>query len=322
MSKNPCRLLLIEPDPGDAELASRILTQTLEGCQVCIAPDAISYAKHFAVGGFSTVISELELGWSSGTEILASFAQRHPGTRLILFTSKLPPDIERLRKKIGLAGYAEKSSTGFLRLPDLANAVPEDEPSHEGGEILWTQTIEQLEEPSLTVMKDGRILEANRAAARVFGYPKPDDLLGLRLSGLFDSPRHSIPGEDELFRQLRTLGLEGVKRLELMAAPAEDPLRVGRKRLVGWPIPNSPRIAVIYHTLAHADTEISSAENGEHQQAYTQLLLCPLLVVLENLIRFSGFLELLLCTAVAGILVGMELDSELPIRLLDLFGTG
>ncbi len=120
MSKNPCRLLLIEPDPGDAELASRILTQALEGCQVCIAPDAISYAKHFADGGFSAVISELELGWSSGTEIFASFAQLHPGTRLILFTRKLPPDIERLRNKIGLAGYAEKSSAGFLRLPDLA----------------------------------------------------------------------------------------------------------------------------------------------------------------------------------------------------------
>jgi signal transduction histidine kinase len=272
MSTNTWSLLLVEPDLDDAELARRILTQELDGCQVCIATDAVGYATHFADGEFSAVISELDLGWGSGTEVLTSFAQRKPDTRLILFARKLPSDIQRLSNEIGLAGYAEKSGAGFLRLPHLVKAALDDERSNDGGEIFWTLAMEELEAPALTALRDGRILEANRLAARVFGYRNRDDLLGLKLAVLFDSSSRSSSEEDEFLGQLRTLGSEDVKRLEMVAVPARDPLGVGRRRLVGWPIPNSPRVAFVYHALAHVDTEIAAAREEHKHQAYTELL--------------------------------------------------
>jgi len=272
MSIQPSKLLLIEPNPDDAELTSRILIHAFEQCQVCIASDVVSYAKYYADGEFSSVISELDLGWSSGTEVLASFAERYPGTRLFLFTNELPQNIEHLRNKLGLAGYAAKNSAGFLNLPDLVSGTSEDAHAHEVAEICWSQTLEKMEEPSFTVSRNGIILEANRAAAYVSGYSQPDELIDTTLSEVLHVAQGPLPGEDNLLRMIQKLGRDGSERLELMVAPAKDPLQVGRKKLVAWPILNSSRIAIIYHSLKHSDKGTGSAGDEGHRQAYTDLL--------------------------------------------------
>jgi signal transduction histidine kinase len=222
-SKNTWSLLLVEPDSDDAELARRILTQELDGCQVCIATDAVGYAKHFADGELSAVISELDLGWGSGTEVLASFAQRKPDTRLILFARKLPSDIQRLSNEIGLTGYAEKSGAGFLRLPHLVKAAPEDGRSSEGGEILWTLEYTELlhavshdlQEPLQLILRHAKLLRD------VYGKKLDDN--GVRfVDNLFNNSRRMQSMLDDLLEFSRIGRMEtGASEVDLNAVVRE-----------------------------------------------------------------------------------------------------
>lgn len=272
MANKSCRLLLIESDRADAELATNLLLQGLGDCQVCVASDAISYAEYLADGAFAAVISEQDLGWAAGTDILSSFATRHPDTRLILFTRQLPADVYLLQSEIGLAAFAEKTSSGYLGLPGLVSQAIHVRPESDNGALGWSRALARLQEAALTTLRDGRILEANEAAAQVFGRDDPEQLLGLQLADLF-AAEQSASAPADLATQLNELTPDQQDCLELAAVPADDVQEVGSRQLLAWLIPGSSKIAVLYHTLGITPAKSNlSAEVSELRENYQQLL--------------------------------------------------
>ena len=270
MANPSCRLLLIDSDPADAELASKLLSQAFDDCQLVTVTDAVAFAQQLAAGGFSAVISEQSLGWASGTEVLASFSRQYPNTRTILFASTIPADIHKIQQQIGLSAYAQKSSAGFLHLPEVVRSTLQTEHPMEGSTELWSQTVRRLDEPALTILADGRVVEANTAAASVLGYQQAEDLAGLRLLSLLELDPNSLSEDEDLLTRLESLVNGLADPVDARAKPMKDVKKIGRRRLMIWPIPDSGRLAVLYH--GHTAAPVQSSSDSEFKDQYEQLL--------------------------------------------------
>lgn len=270
MIDHPWKLLLIDSDPADAELASKLLNQAFADCQCITVNDAVAFAEQLAVGGFSAIISEQKLGWAQGTDVLATFSRHYPSTRTILFTASLPADTHKLQQEIGLSTWLQKSSTGFLHLPEVVKSILQSEHPTEGSPEFWSQTIKRLDEAALTILSDGRVVESNAAAAAVLGYHQADDLAGLGLLSLFDLDSHFLPGDQDLLTRLEALvkGLD--ESVDIRAAPMKDVQKIGLQQLKIWPIPGSSRLAVLYQ--GHKATTQQIDADSEFREQYEQLL--------------------------------------------------
>jgi signal transduction histidine kinase len=170
--------------------------------------------------------------------------------------------------------------------------MSEDVPHERAGAILWSQALQRMAEPSLTVLNDGKILEANLPAARVLGYSDPTGLRGSRLSDVLDLDP-SGPGADELLVELRA-NAESDNGFLLLAAPTRDPLGVGKKELVMWPINGGSRFAMIYHALGRPGGDAEAAPSDDHRLAYADLLYAvshDLQEPLQLITRYAKVLE-------------------------------
>ncbi|WP_456404993.1 hypothetical protein [Thiolapillus sp.] len=116
VAQSSCKLLLIDSDSADAELAGRLINQSFPDCTLITVSDAVAFAEQMAIGGFSVAVSEQTLGWASGMEVLTRLSNRYPGIRTMLFTaSDLPKDCSPLQHE-RLFAYVQKNNAGFLRL--------------------------------------------------------------------------------------------------------------------------------------------------------------------------------------------------------------
>lgn len=270
MIDHPWKLLLIDSDPADAELASKLLKQAFADCQCITVNDAVAFAEQLAVGGFSAIISEQKLGWARGTDVLAAFSRQYPGTRTILFAASLPADTRKLQQQVGLSAWLQKSSSGFLRLPEVVRSMLQSPRPTEGSQEFWSQTIKRLDEAALTILADGSVVESNAAAATVLGYHQADDLAGLGLTSLFDLDPHFLAGDQDLLTRLAALvkGLD--EPLGIRAAPINDVHKIGLRQLTIWPIPGSPHLAVLYQ--GHKATAPQIATDSDFREQHEQLL--------------------------------------------------
>jgi signal transduction histidine kinase len=265
-----CKLLLIDSDPSDAALAGRLLGQSFPDCELVIVSDAVAFAEQLAAGGFSTVISEQTLGWASGMDVLATFSRQYPHINTILFASSVPPDIYRLQRGAGAFACLQKSSAGFLQLAEVVESMLQAEQEKEGARGFWNRMLKQLDQPALTVLADGRVAEANAAAAMILGYQNADELSGLGLLSLFDLDADAWFGEEGLLGRLAALVNASVEQVEIRAAPLRDVQRIGQQRLTIHSIPGSPFLVLLYHGSPAVHSP--SNQGSEYQQQYEQLL--------------------------------------------------
>ena len=172
----PCRLLLIDSDPVDADLAGALLAGSFPECELVIVADAIAFAELLAAGGFSVVIAEQALGWALGTDVLATFSARHPGTATVLFARSIPHDIQKLRSRISLHACLKKDEAGFLKLAAVVESAMYGGQRHErqpSGAILKEQkdnglhTGKAKEDPGILPPAD-RFFSLRKLAAEVF----------------------------------------------------------------------------------------------------------------------------------------------------------
>lgn len=272
MENHLCRLLLIESDPADAELAVALLTRQLPDCQVDIVADAVSYAERWADNGYAAVIAEQDLGWANGVDLLASVSSRLPHVPTILFCRQMPPDIQRLQHEIGFSAWVEKNSGGYLALSHVLEREIGRNATADTGESSWSQALKNLQEPALTLEPDSRIVAANAPAAREFGELILDAAGGQRLADLFDSQQLTV----DTARWIAGIGGspdDQEEYLEFTAAPAMDPQREAVYRLCAWRIPGASNVALTLRIDRKTDTaEGSPGEISGQDERYQQLL--------------------------------------------------
>jgi PAS domain S-box-containing protein len=119
---SPLRLLLIDDNPDDRALTVRELKREFE-IQAQEIIDAEGFARALKRGDFDIAITDYQLRWSNGLEILGKIKSRYPDCPVIMFTGTGNEEIAVEAMKHGLDDYVVKSPKHFIRLPAAINAA-------------------------------------------------------------------------------------------------------------------------------------------------------------------------------------------------------
>ena len=179
------RLLIIDDNPDDRALTIRELKKEFE-IQAEQIIDAEGFAHALGEGTFDIVITDYQLRWSNGLEILGRVKSHYPDCIVIMFTATGDEEIAVEAMKKGLDDYVLKSPKHFKRLPVAVKAATkkaqqrqrlrEAEEALQESEEHYRQLVELCPD-IVAVHSEGKIVFINSAGARLIGAAKPEQLI-------------------------------------------------------------------------------------------------------------------------------------------------
>ncbi|HXA98527.1 MAG TPA: response regulator [Candidatus Dormibacteraeota bacterium] len=188
---DPWRLLLIDDNADDRFFVRRALARELDALEVHEAGDAETLARALETGPFDLVITDYALGFTNGFILLDTLKARWPECPVILCSGTLSEEIavEALRK--GLDDYVLKDPQRLLRLPAAvrgAIAHARQRAAARAAESRYEALFHGAPVGLVRSLPDGRMLAANAAAARIWGYPDVAALLQVDARELYVDP--------------------------------------------------------------------------------------------------------------------------------------
>ena len=218
---DPWRLLLVDDNPDDRLFVRRALARELDAWEVHEASDAETLARAIEAGPFDLVITDYALGFTDGLILLDTLKSRWPECPVILCTGTLSEEIavEALRK--GLDDYVLKDPQRLLRLPAAVRGAIDharQRAAARAAERRYEALFHGAPVGLVRSLPDGRMLAANAAAARIWGYPDIGALLRVNSRELYADPADRA-------RLLATIeASEGVEDFELQGRRGDGTL--------------------------------------------------------------------------------------------------
>ena len=182
------RLLLIDDNPDDRLFVRRALTRELEGLELHEAGDAEALAREIEAGPYHAVITDYALGFTNGLLLLDKLKARWPDCPVILCSGTLNEEVAVKALGRGLDDYVLKDPQRLLRLPAAvrsAIAHAQQRAAAQAAESRYELLFHGAPVGLVHSLLDGRMVSANAAAARIWGYPSIAALLEVNESALY-----------------------------------------------------------------------------------------------------------------------------------------
>jgi PAS domain S-box-containing protein len=170
---DPFRILLIDDSSDDRVLIRRALEQEFKPLEVCEAGDAETLERALNAEPYDLVITDYNLGFTDGFTLLDALKARWPDCPVILCTGSLSEAIAVAALRKGLDDYVLKDQQRILRLPAAARSAVEharQRAAARAAEVRYQALFEGAPVGLVQSLPDGRLLAANPAAARIWGY--------------------------------------------------------------------------------------------------------------------------------------------------------
>jgi PAS domain S-box-containing protein len=181
-------ILLVDDSAEDRDLAALVLNGAFGDTSVDQIGDAGSLTRALAARRFGLVITELELGWIDGTEVVRLARELKPECAVVLFTRALSAEVVDEALRLGVDAFVPKSSAGFSRLPYAVRSAlyrARRRAMETAREAPYRKIYENLPVGVFVATSEGEILEANPAMAAILGFDKPEELTRRSLRHLF-----------------------------------------------------------------------------------------------------------------------------------------
>jgi PAS domain S-box-containing protein len=194
------RVLIIDDDPQDRSLASVLLSRRLPEAQIQEIDGAAEFARELRRGSFDLVVTEMQLAWSDGFEILESLRDAKARVPVIAFTDLRDEEFAVEGMKSGLADLVFKSSKGYLRLPEAAVEALEraEQQLLVARSEPWLGTLlDRANVGAFRTTLDQRLIESTPAVLRLLGVRNVQDALRVKLPEPF-----FVNGSTEELREL------------------------------------------------------------------------------------------------------------------------
>src|SRR5687767_7229675 len=117
------RIVLIDDNRDDRELAARILRQAMPHVELVEVNDDQSFETALKLEQFGVVITDYSLRWTTGLDVLDRIVQGHPDVPVIMFTNTGTEEVASEGMKRGLYDYIVKRTGQFQRLAVSARAA-------------------------------------------------------------------------------------------------------------------------------------------------------------------------------------------------------
>ncbi len=191
LMNNPLRILLVDDNPDDRALVMRELRREFPDTHIeqIAAPDTLAQA--LAAGEFDLVITDYQLRWTDGLDVLRAVKNCCPYRPVIMFTATGSEEIAVEAMKAGLDDYVLKSPKHFARLPAAVQRALEQSRQRQAlkeAESRYQRLFERVPVGLYRVSPDGQILDANPALAEMLGYEDRAALLDANAADFYTSP--------------------------------------------------------------------------------------------------------------------------------------
>jgi len=195
--RSPLSVLLLDDNPDDRILAKRELVKAFPGVHIEEVVDKGGFTSALERGGFDVVVTDFQLRWSDGLQVLQEVKGRYPFCPVVMFTATGSEELAVEVMKMGLDDYIIKSSKHFMRLPATIGSVlrsaEEKRRRREAERELatarreWEAIFQAIGQPTFILDDSFRVIEVNRATEKATGMVR-EELLGKRC---FEFMHHS-----------------------------------------------------------------------------------------------------------------------------------
>ncbi|MBD2026162.1 response regulator [Leptolyngbya sp. FACHB-711] len=186
----PIQLLLIDDNRSDRLLVLRELQREFEQLNVQEIISSGEFNRAVRQGDFDAVITDFQLRWTTGLEILEAIKERYPDCPVIMFTNTGTEEIAVEAMKLGLDDYILKEPNRYVRVPSAVRAAIERAITKKQAallEIRFRALLEKLKIGVFRVSEAYELLECNPAFLTLLGVESIDQARSLLRFSFFSS---------------------------------------------------------------------------------------------------------------------------------------
>lgn len=182
------RILLVDDSPDDRALVIRELSRGFTELRVEPICDMRGLEAALLAGNVDLVVTDNQLGWTDGLEVLRAVKARQPDCPVIMFTGTGNEEVAVLALKAGLDDYVVKGTHELARLGAAARQALERAGNIRAArevELGYQTFFEHIPVGLFRSTPQGQILTANEALVAMLGYPHRDALLATNAVDLY-----------------------------------------------------------------------------------------------------------------------------------------
>ncbi len=186
----PIQLLLIDDNRSDRLLVLRELQREFEQLNVQEIISSGEFNRAIRQGGFDAVVTDFQLRWTTGLEILEAIKERYPDCPVIMFTNTGTEEIAVEAMKLGLDDYILKEPNRYVRVPSSVRAGIERAVAKKQAallEIRFRALLEKLKIGVFRVSEAHELLECNPAFLTLLGVESIEQARSLLRFSFFSS---------------------------------------------------------------------------------------------------------------------------------------
>ncbi|MEA5495842.1 sensor histidine kinase [Limnoraphis robusta] len=166
------RILLVDDSPDDRLLAIRELNREFPDIEIQEAVSLAEFYQALETDDFDLVITDYELNWTTGLDILRAVKVYDPDLPIIMFTNSGTQEIAVEAMKSGLDDYVLKSPKQFIRLSQAVRTVWENTQTRRQAAQLQLRLQFLLNELNVGVFRstlEGELLEVSEGFLHLLG---------------------------------------------------------------------------------------------------------------------------------------------------------
>lgn len=166
------QILLVDDDPNDRLLATRQLKREFPNLKIQEATNWEQFESALEEDSFDLVITDYDLRWSNGLDVLRAVKDHYPDRPVVMFTDSGTQEIAVEAMKAGLEDYVLKSPKHLIRLSQAVRSAWEKTQVHRKAAELEIQLKFLLNELNVGFFRAslaGELLEASDGLKQLLG---------------------------------------------------------------------------------------------------------------------------------------------------------
>lgn len=166
------RVLIIDDNRSDRALIIRELQREFPQVEFTEVINASDFEFAISLGGFDAVVTDYQLGWTNGLEILRTIKAHYPRCPVIMFTGTGNEEIAVEALKSGLDDYVLKQSNRYIRIPPAIRVALNRLETQQRAALLEIRLQTLLNQVKVGIFRsrpDGTLIETNPVFLELFG---------------------------------------------------------------------------------------------------------------------------------------------------------
>lgn len=217
----PLRILVIDDNRSDRALVLRELQREFNQLDVQEIASSGEFNRAIRAGNFDAVVTDFQLRWTTGLEILETVKQFCPHCPVVMFTNTGTEEIAVEAMKLGLDDYIIKEPNRYIRVPTSVRLALERLKAQQRAALLELRLQVLLNQVKVGIFRasaEGRLLEANPAFLELLGVESLDEANQRNLINLHDCyvQLANLPSPQRLEQELQLPNSDGTSRWTLL----------------------------------------------------------------------------------------------------------